>query len=378
MMKAEHVGIVRSVHGNLAHLQSRISAHKKQLHAVLPVGMAKAHRGNISAIMKAHHMYCMPVLFSGIAALILKSSETSLIDQYVKDTLSNLQKLMPRTPAPVVHFLAGQLPGTAQLHLRHLTLFGMICRLQESIIHKASEYQLTTSQLTNGSWIMNIRDLCLKYDLPTPLALLQSPPPKCSFKALVKAHVLDFWEQKLRSEAAKLDSLVYFKPNFMSLVHPHPIWTTCGSNSFEVNKAITQARMLSGRYLTDQLARHWTNNRAGICLLKGCTNQALGSLEHILLHCPALHATRQKMMNLCMEVASKYPPVKPVIELVLSSRDNGLKMQFLLDCSCLPPVIRLQHIFNSEPQLYLFYLSRTWCYSIHRRRMDMLGLFQYR
>ena len=165
---------------------------------------------------------------------------------------------------------------------------------------------------------MNIQDRCLKYDLPTPLAPLQSLPPKYSLKAFVKAHVVDFWEHRLRSEAATHHSLVYFKPNFMSLLHPHPIWTTCGSNSFEVNKAITQARMLSGRYLTDQLAHHWTNNRAGICLLKACSNQALGSLEHIILHCPALHATRQKLIDLCLEVASKYPPVKAVIELILN------------------------------------------------------------
>ena len=169
------------------------------------------------------------------------------MDQYLKDTLSNLQKLMPRTPASVVYFLGGQLPATALLHIRQLTIFGMVCHQTNSILHEASEHQLVTSKHSNGSWIMQIRELCLQYSLPSPLSLLQLPPPKTKYKRLVKSHIIDFWELKFRADAAPLDSLLYFNPNFMSLLRPHPIWTTCGSNPFEVNKAITQARMLLGR-----------------------------------------------------------------------------------------------------------------------------------
>ena len=118
--EAEHVGIIRSVHGNLTHLQSRFEAHRNQLYAILPAGLAKAHRGNPAAALQAHQIYCLPVLLSGTAALILKSSEVDLIDQYVKDTLMSLQKLMPRTPSCVVHFLGCHLPGTAVLHIRQL------------------------------------------------------------------------------------------------------------------------------------------------------------------------------------------------------------------------------------------------------------------
>ena len=38
--ETEHVGIVRSVHGNLAHIQNRIAAHIKALFAILPSGLA--------------------------------------------------------------------------------------------------------------------------------------------------------------------------------------------------------------------------------------------------------------------------------------------------------------------------------------------------
>ena len=225
---------------------------------------------------------------------------------------------------------------------------------------------------------MKIRALCIQYQLQSPLEMLHNPPPKTKFKSIVKSQVIDYWEAQLRHEVSQLKSLTYFKPKYMSLVRPHPVWTTCGSNSFEVNKAIIQARMLSGRYCTDQLSRFWTKNRAGICQLQGCSGFALGSLEHLLLQCPALHLTRAKMFRLCLELADRHSLVKSFIHTILYSQDCELTMQFLLDCSSLSQVISLQQAHGSEPLHILFYASRNWCYAIHRKRMDLLGLYQYR
>lgn len=103
--EAEHVGVVRSIQGNLPHLQSRMSAHRKQMGSILPIGLAKVNRANPVAVLRAHQIYCLPILFSGTAALVLKTSEVELIDQYLKNTLVNLQKLSPRTT------LCNLLPG---------------------------------------------------------------------------------------------------------------------------------------------------------------------------------------------------------------------------------------------------------------------------
>ena len=83
-------------------------------------------------------MYASPVLFSGLGSLVLSENEKNMINQHHKDTISNLQRLIPLTPRPVVHFLAGVLPGTALLHLRQLSIFGMITRLPGTILHKHS------------------------------------------------------------------------------------------------------------------------------------------------------------------------------------------------------------------------------------------------
>ena len=110
--------------------------------------------------------------------------------------IQRLQKLRDKTPHCVVMFLGGQLPGTALVHLRLLSLFGMICRLPGSFIYKIAVHQLSTAKTTSGSWFLQIRDLSLKYDLSTPLTLLQYPPTKERFKSLVRSKVIDHWEKK--------------------------------------------------------------------------------------------------------------------------------------------------------------------------------------
>ena len=86
--------------------------------AVLPVGMARRHRANPAYTLNAHQVYGTSVLLSGTATLILSKSETKIIYQKLKSTVQNLQKLYDKTPASVVYFLGGQLPGEALLHLK--------------------------------------------------------------------------------------------------------------------------------------------------------------------------------------------------------------------------------------------------------------------
>ena len=154
--ETEHVGVTRSIHGNLPHLLNRLAAHRKSMFSILPIGLGKNHRGNPAVSIIAHSIYCLPVLFSGLPALTLKTSEIDILDQYTKTPLERLQKLCVRTPLCVVMFLAGHFPGKAILHFKLLTIFGMVCRLQNSFINKIANYQLTTAKPSSGSWYLQI------------------------------------------------------------------------------------------------------------------------------------------------------------------------------------------------------------------------------
>ena len=75
------------------------------------------------------------------------------------------------------------------------------------------------------------------------------------YKKLVKISVINYWELTLRSEAALLSSLSYFKPGYMYLTTPHPLWTTAGASPSKIAMATVQARMISGKYPTQVLCR---------------------------------------------------------------------------------------------------------------------------
>ena len=182
----------------------------------------------------------------------------------------------------------------------------------------------------------------------------------------------DYWEVKLRAEASMLPSLRFFRPEYMSLARPHPLWTTTESNPYEVAKAVQQARFLSGRYRTESLCRHWTANTMGLCLCCSCKIEE--SIDHILLFCPAYQGTRQTVINYWIK-RSRGPALQLVLEAIASP--SVIFLQFLLDCSSLPPIITATQLHGQDILSQIFHLTRTWCFAIHRERMKMLGRWNF-
>ena len=197
---AEHVGVIMSPDGNLPHILNRISAHMKQLGALVFTGIARSHRSNPAASIKLEKIYGVPVLFSGTASLVLSNSEMNIIDQHYKNMLCHLLKLHPRTPQSFIYFMSGSLPASAILHLKQLSLFNMICHLPTDPLHRRAIRSLSCSKPSSKSWFTQIRNICLQYCLPHPLQLLLNPPSKSSLKKLFKASIIDHWESKLRGK----------------------------------------------------------------------------------------------------------------------------------------------------------------------------------
>ena len=151
--------------------------------------------------LRAERIFRSPVLFSGLAALILNKTGVDIIAQHVKKTTQDLLKLHQKTTEPSIFLVSGTLPGEATLHLKQLTLFGMICRLPGNILNTIAKHILHTSKDNDKSWFAQIRNLCYRYALPHPLILLDTPPTKLAFKSKIKTNVVDYCQTKLRDEA---------------------------------------------------------------------------------------------------------------------------------------------------------------------------------
>jgi hypothetical protein len=200
---AEHVGITRSVEGNMPNILSRISARSRAIMALLPTGMALSHRGNPAANLRLELLYGTSVLLSGLSSLVLDDSEIAVVHHQHKTNLERLQRLHQATPEPVVMCLAGSLPATGLLPLRMLGLLGMIARLgPNNILHKHGRHTLlsaSTTSASKSSWFLTVRNISKKYDLPDPLTVLQLPPTKYQWKTTCKCKVTNIFEQRLKS-----------------------------------------------------------------------------------------------------------------------------------------------------------------------------------
>ena len=156
----------------------------------------------------------------------------------------------------------------------------------------------------------------------------------------------------------------------MSLTTPHPLWTTCGDNPFEISKATVQAKLLSARYRTDRLLRHFDNNLTGECTL--CPDGSDGSLEHLLLLCPSLAQCREQQLQMLKNSPAISDKAKNII-FAASVNSVSHFVQLLLDCSVIPEVIVTSQEGHKNILDEIFKFTRTWCFNIHMRRMKILG-----
>ena len=374
--QAEHVGILRSPEGNLPAILSRITGHKKALASVLHVGVAKGHRANPVMSIRVEKLYATPVLLSGVGSLVLLKKEVNLIEKHYCKSLCSLQKLHKNTPRCVTYFLGGSLPGEALIHMRQFSIFGMICRLQmenSNLLRKHAENYFSAAVHFRGSWFHQIRSNCLLYGLPHPSSFLDHPPEKEIFKKLVKKKVISYWEEILRQEAGNLTSLKYFKPHFMSLLSPHPLWETAEHSPYKVAMATVQGQMISGRYKCGALIRHWTPGYNGYCELSPQCKHTIEDIEHILQHCPALDSIRVKLSEFTHHFVASLP--QPVAQVLLTFCDpiNPKYCDFILDCSANSAVISLVQGYGKRVLYDMFHVTRLWTFYIHRQRLKLLS-----
>jgi hypothetical protein len=315
----------------------------------------------------------------------MSSSELDTLDHHHKVQLERLQRLYPATPAPVVYFLAGAPPARCTLHMRQLSLLGMIARLgPDSILHQHGFNTLSSlprartaaaGLAASQSWFGQVRGLAEQYGLPDPLYVLANPPPKGEWKAAVKRHLVPFWAERLRAHAATLDSLAMFRASHMSLTRPSCIWTSCGSSGYEVRKAVVQARMASGRYRTCWFRRHFAAAETGVCRVPGCTGTSPGTLEHLATgQCPGLAEAVASATAHWVTFLIANPFLVSTLQVYTSSEPRQF-LAFLLDPSVQPGVIALAQEHGKGVADKLCHMARSWLYTLHRERLQKLGLW---
>ena len=136
------------------------------------------------------------------------------------------------------------------------------------------------------------------------------------------------------------------------------------------------AKMLSGRYRSCWLRRHWTQE-SGACRLPGC-GKVPGDVAHLLsAECPALQPHLASTLQHLLDMFAPHPHLFHPVTAALHGDREAVTI-FMLDPSTDPLVIQLVQLYGSVNVLVpLFQAARAWVWSAHRARMRLLGLEQY-
>ena len=178
----------------------------------------------------------------------------------------------------------------------------------------------------------------------------------------------------LSSKCSSYDSLKYFHSNFISLKHPHPLFSFLQGNAYEIYAALIQARILCGSYRTEKLRRHWSKNKLGLCLFPECFSlKQMEDIKHFLIHFNRLNEARRRLVSVARNFSIDKPVFKLIIDEHLFSPDEDLQLQFLIDPSVLPKVIAVVQYFGVIILQNCFKISRMWCRLLHVARLRMIG-----
>ena len=156
----------------------------------------------------------------------------------------------------------------------------------------------------------------------------------------------------------------------MSLNKPHPMYTYAVT-SYQVNKIVTVSRLLSGRFRSGSLVRHFYPDKvSGICEL---CHQELEDIPHIILpRCAELKPKAQQLLNFAQDSLTICATAAELFDnIFMQCEDDTLKVQFMLDPSVIPEVITAaQQDRNILAVLYR--ITTTWCHSLVRTRSKLL------
>ena len=162
------------------------------------------------------------------------------------------------------------------------------------------------------------------------------------------------------------------KPSQFNLKQPSLLWLAARGNSFECAKSMIVAKMISGRYRSEDLCKHWSSsNKLGHCLAPTCSG-VTGDLEHMLVACPALQEVRARLTKLWLDRSTQSPALHQLIKMVLAS-PTLVQVQFILDPTVFDGIKMLIELYDFPIIEHVLYLTRTYAYYIHREKMIMLG-----
>jgi len=303
--------------------------------------------------------YVIPRLMYGLDVILLTKRDLQKLSSYFTKLLKQIQHLPERTATSAVYLLAGQLPLEAELHKRKLTLYRNIVDNKGTIENDIAWRQLALKTRDSNSWFIELVKISEKYELPSPYVMLSSIPSKEAWKKLINSVINKYWIDKLVDEANDKTTLKFFNSEVCIMGKVHPVWRSCGSETYEVTRACVKSKLLCGVYLLQsdraKFSKQFVSSLCPLCF-KEPEDRC-----HFILNCSVLLNVREKFLGLIKECL--FQATNQLIYKELCTDMNLL--QVILDSSKF-------HFLNDETHKVLDRLTRGMCFALHHKRKCFL------
>ena len=270
-------------------IEDRIKTARRTVYSLMGTGLHGVN--GLSPAVSAHiiKIYVIPRLLYGLDATVTTKKQKEELSSYHKNLLRSIQGLPRSTACEAIYLLIGELPLESEMDIRTLSLFGAICRAEDSNTLR----NLATRQLcmeNKYSWFQEIINIAYKYNINIKHTI-EAPWRKNAWKDYVTQTVKSFWLKSLLQSAAMKSSLRLMDLSYTLSFKPHPLWIACKRSPRMVPSAVTRARLITGTYMVQvRKSKISKEDVATICPL--CHSET-EDIPHFLSRCPALQDTRK-------------------------------------------------------------------------------------
>ena len=212
---ATHLGIVRGAsikRTEIETVKQNISKAQRATYSLMPVGLHGLNGldPETSLHLIRIYIYITPVLTYGLEIILPSCKGLQSLEMCQKKLLNRILSLPKNTPDPAFYVLTGFIPVEGQVDLKILTFFNNICRQTDDSLEKRIAYrQLTVKDSNSCSWLVGLRRILHKYNLPGPMALLDNPVSKINWKRQIKERVHQYWRNRIINDCQLYSSLNY-------------------------------------------------------------------------------------------------------------------------------------------------------------------------
>ena len=242
--------------------------------------------------------YVIPILTYGLEIYIPSVKDLRPMELFLKKVLKQILSIPTTTADPASFILSGMVPVEAIVHLRVLSLFGIIALLDDSSVEKRLAYrQLTIHGQSGGSWFSHLSIIMVKYGLCSPMEILQKPMSKCRWKTYTTNAVYTYWMKRIKEQADTYSSLEYLSACHYSPGTVHPLMRISESQTQirETSRLAVKTKLVTGTYSLQSTRAAFNNMDVDpTCLLCKSSPE---TIEHLVLHCVRFHDMRQPILE---------------------------------------------------------------------------------